>query len=224
VHAPEDAGAGQRLPPVRVLVADAQPAFRLGVVGILAAAGLRAQPVEGVGVLLAECAAPGSDVAGALVDASLVRSPAVVAELLGRRPGLAVAVVVDRAHAHALGALLAAGAASLVHREATPEQLVAATAAALAGHGWVSPPLAARLRDDLVAEASGQPAARLTGREREVLRALVAGSTNAAIASRLGISENTARNHVQSLMAKLGVASRTDAVTAALRRGLVELG
>jgi DNA-binding NarL/FixJ family response regulator len=70
---------------------------------------------------------------------------------------------------------------------------------------------------------SGERAPELSRRELEVLRGLATGATNAQIAVRMGISEHTVRNHVQSVMRKLAAASRTDAVATGLRRGLVDL-
>ena len=61
----------------------------------------------------------------------------------------------------------------------------------------------------------------LTRREIEVLQSLAAGLGNKEIASRLHISEHTAKFHVASIMSKLGAATRTEAVTQGIRRGLV---
>ena len=63
----------------------------------------------------------------------------------------------------------------------------------------------------------------LTRRERDVLGALVEGGTNRDIAARLGISENTVKNHVRSILEKLQAKSRADAVVVGLRAGLVRL-
>jgi len=67
------------------------------------------------------------------------------------------------------------------------------------------------------------PAALLTPREREVLALLADGASNKAIARRLGISVHTAKFHVGSLLDKLDASGRTDAVTHAARRGVIEL-
>lgn len=116
-----------------------------------------------------------------------------------------------------------AGVRAVVHRRCSGEELVTATLAALRGQSWLSAPLAGLLRTELLAEASGELVTDLTARERDVLRGLSRGGSNATIARSLGVSENTVRNHVHSLMTKLGAANRTDAVVIAARRGLVEL-
>lgn len=63
----------------------------------------------------------------------------------------------------------------------------------------------------------------LTGRELQVLALLAEGLPNKAIASRLGISDQTVKFHVAALSGKLGAANRTDAVRRAVRRGLIAL-
>ena len=63
----------------------------------------------------------------------------------------------------------------------------------------------------------------LTGREREVLELVAEGLTNREIGRRLVISEKTASVHLSNLMAKLNVSSRTEAVTVAQRRGLLDV-
>ena len=66
-----------------------------------------------------------------------------------------------------------------------------------------------------------QPAEDLTPRELEVLRMMADGLGNKQIAARLGISDHTAKFHVSAILGKLGVGSRTEAVAAGLRRGLI---
>ena len=102
-----------------------------------------------------------------------------------------------------------------------------ACATLLAGLGH---PYAARLlaafpaEDRAVAEAStgAQPAAALTDRERDVLRALAAGGSYARVADALGLSVNTVRFHVKNAYAKLGVGTRLEAVERARRLGWVD--
>ncbi len=64
----------------------------------------------------------------------------------------------------------------------------------------------------------------MTGREREVLGLVAEGLTNREVGKRLFISEKTVSVHLSNLMAKLNVSSRTEAVTVAHRRGLLDIG
>ncbi len=66
------------------------------------------------------------------------------------------------------------------------------------------------------------PTMDLTGREREVLRLLFSGASTQAIAKKLGISPATARNHINNILGRLGVHSRLEAVTLALRNGVIQ--
>jgi two-component system nitrate/nitrite response regulator NarL len=70
-------------------------------------------------------------------------------------------------------------------------------------------------------EPNGADHVRLTRREREIIGHLVAGFSTKAIAERLSISPRTVRNHVNNVLAKLGVHSRLEAVTYSIRNGLL---
>ena len=118
----------------------------------------------------------------------------------------------------ALGAA-EAGQAGLLPRDTPPAQIEAAIRAVAAG-------LIVRIREpprpsfDAIGE--GEPPL-LTPREVEVLAAIGGGSSNKAVARRLGISEHTVKFHVESLFRKLGAASRAEAVHKGLRRRLIEM-
>jgi DNA-binding NarL/FixJ family response regulator len=71
-------------------------------------------------------------------------------------------------------------------------------------------------------EIRGTELAELTPREIEVLRALTTGATNSEVAERLVISENTVKNHVSSILAKLNLNNRREAASFARRHGLAE--
>ena len=103
---------------------------------------------------------------------------------------------------------------AVVPRDAGAAELRAAVAAA--AHGLAAFPAG------LTSRGAGE-AEPLTSREREVLELLGQGLSNRRIARRLGISEHTAKFHVASVLAKLGVSSRTEAVGLGLRRGLITL-
>jgi DNA-binding CsgD family transcriptional regulator len=77
-------------------------------------------------------------------------------------------------------------------------------------------PASSRIADEVALEP-------LTNREQQVLRMLADGLGNKEIAGRLGISDHTAKFHVAQILAKLGAGSRTEAVTTAIRRGLVPI-
>ena len=81
----------------------------------------------------------------------------------------------------------------------------------------------APIADDAANLSDMDAAAILTPREREVLTLLAEGASNKTIARRLGISVHTAKFHVGSLIDKLDASGRTDAVTHAARRGVIEL-
>lgn len=183
-------------------------------------------PLTAAGPTRAASSDEGAQPLGLLLDATLGSGPYAVdtvAALTSAVPGLGVVVVIGRMGNPGLVEVLEAGARALVHRQCSPEELVAAVRSALDGTNWVSAPLAGPVRAELLSESSGDRSHALTPRELEVLRGLALGRTNVAIGSSLGISEHTVRNHVHSVLRKLGVANRTDAVATALRRGLVDL-
>ncbi|MBV9439529.1 MAG: response regulator transcription factor [Candidatus Eremiobacteraeota bacterium] len=131
-------------------------------------------------------------------------------------------VVLDRVHADVAPAAIRAGASAVLARPVDPAELAAALDAVRAGLLVLDP----ALRDGAVARPAAGAAAppeALTQREREVLAMLLAGLSNRRAADRLGIAENTVKAHVAAILAKLGVTTRTEAVTAALRLGLVLL-
>ncbi len=116
---------------------------------------------------------------------------------------------------------LEAGASGYLAKDSTSAELCEA-AVELAGGKRLSPPLRPAAQFAGVARPSGK-LDRLTARELEVLRALVSGAGNDAIARRLGISPKTLRNHISNTYHKLHIFDRAQAVIVALREGLVEL-
>lgn len=119
---------------------------------------------------------------------------------------------------------LEGGAGAILPRVVLPEELIAALQAVAAGFVVISPDLASVTLSGPLAPADPLPPTEtLTPREREVLERMAEGLSNKEIAARLSISEHTAKFHIASIMSKLGAESRTEAVTLAIRRGLLLL-
>jgi DNA-binding NarL/FixJ family response regulator len=125
---------------------------------------------------------------------------------------------------------LQAGAAGYLLKDIEPAELARAVRSACADEALIDPTVAARLLHTL----SGDPTrdgrrgaggtadaiAQLTRREREVLELIALGHSNKRIALELGVAEKTVKTHVGHLLAKLGVADRTQAALLAVRNGL----
>ena len=114
---------------------------------------------------------------------------------------------------------LQAGAIGYLLKDVSADELAQAIRAAHAGRATLSPEAAQAL-----VHAAGQPpkpGLDLTERERAVLALMVEGLNNTQIAARLTVSPSTVKSHVSSILSKLGVASRTEAVTLALRNRLI---
>ncbi len=137
----------------------------------------------------------------------------------------AVVVISDRFEPGRLAEALRAGVRALLPSDALPDQIVVSLEAAAAGLIVLHPAEVDAMFP--AAEAASSPLADLveplTPRESEVLQMLASGLANKEIATRLAISDHTVKFHVASILGKLGAASRTEAVTLGIRRGLVLL-
>ncbi len=109
---------------------------------------------------------------------------------------------------------LKAGAKAYLLKGMTTEELVAAIRAVHEGKSHIPPAIAERLAERVGTED-------LTQRELDVLEQIVNGKSNKEIGTELDISEATVKTHINSLLSKLGVSDRTQAATAAIRRGIV---
>lgn len=121
-------------------------------------------------------------------------------------------------------ALLQAGADGYVLKTASGDELVNAVHTVQRGESALSPEIASKVVRQAMTGRPEQAAAQveaLTERELDVLRLAARGLTNRAIGHELGISHRTVQGHLQSMYGKLAVNSRTEAVTAALRRGWI---
>lgn len=145
---------------------------------------------------------------------------AAIGELRSLRPTVEIVVLTASAADHVLVAAIDAGAAGFVSKTRGLAEVTAAVRAAAAGEAVISPELLARLLPRL---KRGQQPTRtdLTEREREVLGLLAEGLSNAAIADKLTVSVHTVRNHIANLSAKLGAHSKLEALSIAVRDGLL---
>lgn len=111
---------------------------------------------------------------------------------------------------------LAAGARGYILKNMPPQELAGVVRQVHAGKKRIPPEIAGLLAEHLSDEA-------LTEREKDVLKHVAGGNRNRDIAERLFISEDTVKVHVKHIMEKLGANDRTEAVTIALRRGIIQL-
>ena len=111
---------------------------------------------------------------------------------------------------------LQAGAKAYLLKGMTTDELIATIRAVHAGKSHIPPAIAQKLAERMGTEP-------LTQREQEVLEQIVRGKSNKEIGAELGVSEATVKTHINNLLGKLGVEDRTQAATAAIQRGLVQL-
>ena len=169
------------------------------------------------------------ELAGSL-DWALINSAEFEADVLLMDPGDVLpeqssqpaVLLLDTSDAALVSAALRSGIRGVISREATPEEIESAIQAVHAGLVAITAGSLTELLRDIrpAADALAEP---LSDRELEVLNLIAEGQSNKLIAHSLGISEHTVKTHVASILAKLGAGSRTEAVSQAIRRGLVML-
>jgi two-component system, NarL family, response regulator LiaR len=120
---------------------------------------------------------------------------------------------------------LQAGASGYLLKDTPRDDLIRAVKGTAAGKAYVDPVIAGKVLERLSSQQT-HPAtlvtSKLTGREIEILRMIARGLSNMDIADQLFLSEGTVRNYVSAVLAKLGVADRTQAAVIAIRHGLGE--
>jgi DNA-binding NarL/FixJ family response regulator len=123
---------------------------------------------------------------------------------------------------------LRAGASGFMLKNAAPEDLVRAVRVVATGDALLDPAITRRVIEDYAQRAAPRKndarLGRLTEREREVLRLLATGKSNAELAAHLYLGEGTVKTHVSHLLGKLGLRDRVQAVVFAYETGLVEPG
>jgi DNA-binding NarL/FixJ family response regulator len=207
---------------IRVLVVDDHPVVRHGLIAILRyeqdieVVGDAADGVEAVRLILERR----PDVV--LLDLRLPQLSGieVMRQVRAQAPLVRFLVLTTYDTDEYIAPALAAGAQGYLLKDATPDELARAVRALVQGGAALEPGVAARLLERMSETERGE---ELSGRELEVLRRLVAGASNKAIAVQLNLSENTVKSHISHIFSKLGVQSRAEAVGVALQRGLVPM-
>jgi NarL family two-component system response regulator LiaR len=208
--------------PVRVLIVDDHTVVRSGLSAFLLAfddleiaglAGSGAEALELCGqvepdVVLMDLVMPGMD------GASTTEA------IRATYPDVQVLALTSFPEEDLVQRALQAGAIGYLLKNVSADDLADAIRAAHAGRGTLAPEATQALINS--ANRPGKPEYNLTEREREVLSLMVEGFTNPAIAETLFVSRSTVKFHVSSILAKLGVATRTEAVALAVQESLLD--
>ena len=211
---------------IRVFIVAASPLARAGLENLLAARDVEVvASVATIDTLADVLADAAPDVV--LIDSSSEPLDSMMRSIdaSGLAADISVVLLGDGMTGAASMDALRAGIRAALPGDISPEQLIAALQAAASGLFVLHP---SHAKEGLPA---GSPPAgtleelaeSLTRRELEVLQMLAAGLSNKEIAVRLNISEHTVKFHVASILGKLGAASRTEAVSVGIRRGMVLL-
>lgn len=204
---------------IRIVLADDHPVVRAGLRALLGEAddleiiGEAATPDEAV-ALAAELA---PDVVLMDLQFGVAETGANATRRIRQRENSPAVLVLTNydTDGDILGAV-EAGASGYLLKDAPPQELLAAIRAAAVGESALAPAIAGRLMARLRA-----PQISLSAREIEVLQLVANGGTSSRIAVELHLSEATVKSHLGHIYTKLGVASRTAAVTAAREAGLL---
>lgn len=210
--------------PVRVLVVDDHPVYRDGLRALLASS----PQVELIGEAEDGDAAVRMAVelepSVVLMDLAMPRRNGIDATraIVAARPRVAVLVLTMFDDDDSVFSAMRAGARGYLLKDADGEQLLRAVAAIAGGDAIFGAGVARRVQSYFAAASLRrvEPFPDLTEREREVLDRIARGEDNTRIADRLGISPKTVRNHVSTILDKLMVADRAQAIVRAREAGL----
>jgi len=213
-------------PSVRVLIADDQTLFRVGLarlleederVKIVGQAGDGAEAVKLAGSLKPDVV---------LMDLKMPNLDGIEAtrQIVSTQSGVKVLLLTTfEADNHVIQALKA-GASGYILKDSKPDSIVSSLLAVMAGERVMASAVANRVLEMLTGTTTPKEFYDgLTGREIEILKLLAGGMANKQIAYKLKISEKTVRNHVSNMYEKLNIYDRSQAVLYAVRKGLVEI-
>jgi DNA-binding NarL/FixJ family response regulator len=200
---------------LRVVVADSHHLVRHGLAEVLTSAGAQVTQAQDAESALREVAEHHAEVLVVSLDLPGSERGHVVAIARDRWPALAVVALSDVTSHESMLTALGLGASAYLPKTAPPERFVTTAVRAVAAPG-------AFVADDVLAprrQERGGP--RLTPRESDVLGLAAEGLTVRGISARLYVSEATTRSHLSGIYRKLGVTSRSQAVLAAERLGML---
>jgi DNA-binding NarL/FixJ family response regulator len=213
---------------IRVLIVDDQPIARAGFKAVLEATGTIEVVAEAESGAQAIELARRHDPDVVLMD---VRMPGMDGiEATRRMPHQKILILTTFGMDEYIIEALRAGASGFLLKDAPVEELVRAVRTVAAGDAQLSPAVTKRLLDQVARRLPAaikrdtDSLAELTQREREVLRLLAIGMSNAEIAAALVVSEPTVKTHVSAVLGKLGLRDRVQAVIYAYENGLIEPG
>ena len=203
---------------IKILIADDHAVVRAGLATLLGTEG----DIEVVALAKngRECVAKAVETQPDVVIMDL-RMPemdgvAATAELQRRLPSAKVLVLTSYGEADGVAHALECGAAGAITKTAEDAEIVSVVRRIASSENFVSPEIKKMLHDD-------PPVPKLTPRQREILGYMVRGLTNRDIAKILSIREDTVEEHINILLSKINATNRTEAVSIALRKQLVNL-
>lgn len=209
--------------PIRLLVVDDHPVFRMGMVALLSSLGI-AVVAEAASAEEAVAAADAHEPDVVLMDLHLGTSSGVDAtrEIVRRHPGIGVLVVTMLDDDDSVFASMRAGARGYLLKGADPTEVERAVRAVANGEILLGPAVAERAVAFLAGTRvhGSPPFPELTDREREVLDQVARGLDNLSVARRLSLSPKTVRNHLSNILTKLQVTDRAQAIVRAREEGL----
>jgi DNA-binding NarL/FixJ family response regulator len=213
----------------QILIADDHELFRAGLAAVLEMAGLQVvgEAADGPSAVRA-VADLRPDVV--LMDIEMPGGDGLTAtrQILTEYPAVRVLMLTTFDLDEYVFQALRAGASGFLLKTSPPDHLLAAIRACMTGDTPLAPSVTRRLVDSYVQRAPAPPGGQaptvlrdLTDREREVLRSMAQGLSNAEIAARLYLAEATVKAHVTHILAKLGLRDRVQAVVLAYECGFI---